>query len=171
MSSDLANISRRSECPRAIACAHRFRARLAGTGPRHDFRPPLTRRRKIFRSLDEPTTVTPKLPHTREGVPFRVLNLHTLRTSRGTRWFRRQRRYCFSEDAGPVPPDVNCSLTVHYRQAKGNSQNLFNIAIRVGTRQTSCAKTRAGRLETGFRTKPPRSARKPPPNWMFGPSE
>ena len=71
-----------------------------------------------FSSLDEPATVAPKLPHTREGAPFRVLDLHTLPTSRGTHWVQEAAQVLFQRGRRQdrAPPDVNCFLN-HALQA------------------------------------------------------
>jgi hypothetical protein len=91
-----------------------------------------------FSSRDEPATVAPKLPHTREGAPFRVLNLHTLHDFAGNPLVQEAAQVLFQRGRRQdrAPPDVNCFLTTHYRQAKGDSQNLFNIATRVAGRQS-----------------------------------
>jgi hypothetical protein len=62
-----------------------------------------------------------------EGAPFRCLGLHT-------RWKApAEAQTRFSEDpAKPILQDGDQSSTArHYRQAKHDSQNLFNISIRL----------------------------------------
>jgi hypothetical protein len=152
LSSDLANILRRSRA--------RKRARYLAPGwralkPHHDSASVQTAA-EDFSSRDEPTTVAPKLPHTREGAPFRVLNLHTLHDFAGNPLSPEAAQVLFQRGRRQdrAPPDVDCFLTTHYRQAKGDSQNLFNIATRVAGRQSGQPKSTvlglAGRFGTGI---------------------